>query len=193
MIAHDFKLPIQNLKITADEKQKAQLAILEDTINNLLVYSKIKLKQIELKLKPTNLKAVINPILKLNFAQIINKELNLQIEVADVQVLTDEYWLSFIIRELISNAIKYSDQQLTIEAYQIEDDIVITIVNDGQLIVSNELDQIFEKAYIGSNTKINATGYGLYYATVIAKKLNYKLGYEVNNGLNQFKLIINNH
>lgn len=49
----------------------------------------------------------------------------------------------------------------------------LTTSNDGKIVRPEELDLVFDKGYTGSNTTDGATGFGLYYSSLIAHKLNY--------------------
>ena len=65
---------------------------------------------------------------------------------------------------LIDNAIKYSDssQKIDINLNRLEDDVVLSVSDQGIGIPESEQDKIFDKFYrVGSSTVHNTKGSGL--------------------------------
>lgn len=191
LFVHDLKLPIQNLKLISNDEGMSQVLILEQLVDNLLNFSKISLNNIDLKIAKVELDCVLNEIIKSNFNQIYDKQIKLTANIINITLRTDEYWLSFILKQLIDNGIKYCDKQLFISCYNDDKRVVIKISNDGILIRTDELSQIFDKGYIGSNSNSNATGYGLYYAKEVTDKLNCTIEADTTNGLNNLSITFN--
>ncbi|WP_265182118.1 ATP-binding protein [Geomicrobium sp. JCM 19055] len=95
-------------------------------------------------------------------------------------VYTDKKWCGFIVRQLLTNAIKYSPEggniciQVSID---INKHVNVTINDEGTGIQSHDLPRIFDKGFTGENGRIqhSATGMGLYLAKEISKKLHIRL------------------
>lgn len=103
---------------------------------------------------------------------------NLAIDVDDIQVdvLSDQKWLSFIIRQILSNAVKYSHKGDIITIYGTKDDEghqQLHIQDTGDGIDPADVPRIFQKAFTGSTGRKQSasTGMGLYLAQNSAKKL----------------------
>ena len=103
---------------------------------------------------------------------------NLAIDVDDIEisVLTDQKWLSFIIRQILSNAVKYSHKGDTITIYVTKDEEghqKLHIQDTGEGIDPADLPRIFHKSFTGSTGRKQSasTGMGLYLAHNSAKKL----------------------
>lgn len=188
LFIHDLKQPIQNLKLFASEEEKVEINEIENALNNLLNFSKISLNTIELNVSKANIELIINKILQSNFNIIIDRGITITRDYANSEVITDVYWLNFILKQLIENAIKYAQQQIKISVNNSNDRLIITIINDGILVKKDELEQIFERGYVGANAAMQATGYGLYYANEVANKLNCQLKFEIINDLNQMEI-----
>lgn len=191
LLIHDLKLPIQNLKLTADSQSLSEISSLETLVDNLLNFSKISLQTVDLKITKVNLQEVINSIIKSNFDLILDKQIQISTEFVDATISSDGYWINFVIKQLVNNAIRYCDRLIVISIVENQNQIVIKIANDGKLIRSDELVSIFEKGYTGSNASFKSTGYGLYYSSQIASKLGCELDAEINQNLNTFKITFN--
>ncbi|WP_146548662.1 sensor histidine kinase [Rummeliibacillus suwonensis] len=115
---------------------------------------------------------------------------NLAIDVADleVSVLSDQKWLSFIIRQILSNAVKYSHRGDTITIYVTTDEKghqQLHIQDTGEGIDPADLPRIFQKSFTGSmgRKQSASTGMGLYLAQNSAKKLGISI--DVHSIVNQ--------
>lgn len=105
---------------------------------------------------------------------------------ADV-VINDELTMPFddkltaaVLREIIDNAIDYSDDgtDITIRAYRMSSQVQVDIQDHGQGIAEEELSQIFDKFKRGSNAKFMqpvGKGLGLYIAKGIVEMMGGKL------------------
>ena len=98
-------------------------------------------------------------------------------------ILTDEKWFLFIIEQILSNALKYSNQG-TIHIY-LEDEL-LCIEDEGIGINESSLKRVFEKGYTGENghQEKNSSGLGLYLVNQISKQLDLPISIEskVNKG-----------
>ncbi len=92
---------------------------------------------------------------------------------------TDEKWLTFILSQIVQNAIKYFDKQenkLTIYSQDNGTNILLVIEDNGCGIKASDLSRVFEKGFTGSNrNKANATGMGLYLSKKLCDRLGLKL------------------
>ena len=104
------------------------------------------------------------------------KNLAIDIDNVEISVLTDQKWLSFIIRQILSNAVKYSHKGDTITIYVTKDEEghqKLHIQDTGEGIDPADLPRIFQKSFTGSTGRKQSasTGMGLYLAQNSAKKL----------------------
>ncbi len=188
LFIHDLKLPLQNLKLISTKEEQTEILIMENLIDNLLNFSKISFKSIDLKIKKVNIEEVLNRVIKNNFNLIMEKKIKLEVEYNEMIIATDYYWLEFVFKQLINNSINYCENKIIIQVIDFEKKIEIIISNNGELIRNDELELIFEKGYTGSNAANNATGFGLYYSKIICEKLNFNLIATTNEELNKFKI-----
>lgn len=106
----------------------------------------------------------------------MEKNLAVNIEGNDAAVVTDRKWCRFIIRQILTNAIKYSpsDTSLTFRtAVTEQENIYLDIIDEGPGIQPHDLPRIFDKGFTGGNGRIHnaATGLGLYLAQTVAAKI----------------------
>ncbi|WFA87607.1 sensor histidine kinase [Paenibacillus amylolyticus] len=110
-------------------------------------------------------------------------EKNITIEVTGntaATVYTDKKWCGFVMRQLLTNAIKYSptDGKVSIHIdLQENENVMVSIMDEGPGIQTHDLPRIFDKGFTGENGRVqhSATGMGLYLAKEISKKLHIRL------------------
>ncbi len=97
-------------------------------------------------------------------------------------VITDAKWLSFIIGQLVSNALKYTDSG-GISIYM--EGSALVIQDTGIGIKDEDLPRIFDRGFTGYNGRNDqkSTGIGLYLCSVIAKRLGHSITAESEVGV----------
>ena len=97
----------------------------------------------------------------------MQKGIGFDVDLEITNVLSDAKWLSFIIRQLLTNAIKYSEaSDIMITKLSEDDQTKLEIKDSGRGIDPKDLPRIFDKGFT-STTKHQdhaATGMGLYLA-----------------------------
>lgn len=106
----------------------------------------------------------------------MEKNLAVSIEGSDAAVVTDRKWCRFIIRQILTNAIKYSPTgtSLTFRTTDTEqENVFLDIIDEGPGIQPHDLPRIFDKGFTGGNGRIHnaSTGLGLYLAQTVAAKI----------------------
>lgn len=110
----------------------------------------------------------------------LEKGLAVEIGALEGTVLSDAKWLAFIIRQLLSNAVKYSEANTEIHIYMERDERghqLLHIQDFGIGIKQEDLPRVFQKSYTGTvgREKTVSTGMGLYLANQAANKLGLEL------------------
>ncbi|GAA0382234.1 sensor histidine kinase [Bacillus horti] len=95
-------------------------------------------------------------------------------------VYTDKKWCGFVMRQLLTNAIKYSPTGGNVSIHMglhENESVIVTIKDEGPGIQAHDLPRIFDKGFTGENGRVqhSATGMGLYLAKQISKKLHIRL------------------
>lgn len=180
IIAHDLRSPIGQLKNALDlvgkdylspekfQKISATLSSevdqLHSTLTNLLRWSISQLQGIKANPEKVALTPVLQKKLSLFKQKTEEKNIVIDIEGSGLYVLADPDHLLLVLRNLISNAIKYSypNSTILIRTYS-KDNRVIIEINDKGIGMTDEIRQsIFASENIISNTgTANEKGTGL--------------------------------
>lgn len=112
-------------------------------------------------IKEYALDEIVRKAIRKYAGQFIRKKIRLVYEGTDTIVLTDEKWLSFIVEQLLSNAVKYTSQG---EVCISVENKCLTVRDTGIGIAPEDVPRIFEKGYTGYNGRLDkkSTGIGLY-------------------------------
>lgn len=181
--AHEIKIPIGALSLTFDNTKNYTLKKETDKIfqlvEQMLYYARSENTEKDYFVKQLQLEEVIhNVILKFRHSLMERKAI---INIHDIEnvIYTDEKWLTFILSQIVQNAIKYFDKQenkLTIYSQDNGTNILLVIEDNGCGIKASDLSRVFEKGFTGSNrNKANATGMGLYLSKKLCDRLGLKL------------------
>lgn len=106
----------------------------------------------------------------------------------NIEVLTDKKWCSYMIEQILANAIKYSpkheNKNIYITLRTNKDEIILMIKDEGIGIDTEDVPRVFEPFFTGNNGRNDrsATGIGLYMVKFISQKLNHKVGISSNKG-----------
>ena len=96
---------------------------------------------------------------------------------ADLTVLTDRKWLMFIVSQLLTNAVRYSQPggRVRVSAERRAGAIDLKVEDEGIGIEPHDLPRVFDLYFTGSNGRRfgESTGIGLYLVRQIADQLRY--------------------
>ncbi|WP_244638108.1 sensor histidine kinase [Clostridium fungisolvens] len=188
---HEIKTPITTAKLILDtisfQEQstvtslKEELDKIDSYVEKVLYYSRSNDFSKDYVISEAFINNVVKESVKKHSIIFIRKHINFLNKIDDrLTVDTDKKWLAFIIDQIVSNALKYTEDGGTISFYTSKNhnEIVLTIEDDGIGINREDIDRIFSKSFTGNNGRDNnlkATGMGLY----LAKKLSTKLGHRL--------------
>ena len=83
-----------------------------------------------------------------------------------LMVYSDSKWLRFVVHQLLTNALKYSDEGKTIavRAYCTQTAVVLSVEDEGCGIQPEDIPRIFDLFFTGQNGRLRgeSTGLGLY-------------------------------
>lgn len=182
MWMHQIKTPIFAMHLllsdgTSDKDKEisSELFKIEQYVSMALNYLRLDSGKNDLVLKPYRLDALIRQSIRKFAPLFIRKKLAINYTPTNVSVLTDDKWLTFILEQLLSNAVKYTAEG-SVSIYM-ENDITLVIEDTGIGIAPEDLPRIFEKGYTGYNgrTDKKASGLGLYLCRQTADMLSHTL------------------
>lgn len=192
---HQIKTPIAAIRVLIQNqdnkpmyKRKEALLLegelfkIEQYAHMALQYLRLETMSQDLSLKSYRLYDIVANALKKYGVIFIGKELAINVENFDVEVITDEKWLQFVIEQIISNSIKYTyTGNISIK---MKDDHTLCISDTGIGIRSEDLPRIFERGFTGYNGRMDkkSTGIGLYLCKRVINKLSHSLEVKSNIG-----------
>ncbi|ASK79011.1 hypothetical protein CF386_08050 [Paraphotobacterium marinum] len=144
---------------------KQSSSILQDHLNNLIENRKIEAGNFSIKLKQTNIKQLIEDCGLIFYTNPDNRKRKFSVFISNdgmpESIMTDPVKIRQILINLISNAIKFSQQgPILINLSRHENNLYISITDQGIGIKKSSQKHIFE-AYSRENDKIAGTGLGL--------------------------------
>lgn len=198
---HEFKIPLSAALLMSEKIKdacirteiKEQLERMSLQVNMMVQGCRLQSPLFDLKIKQVSLKACVKSSIRNNQFFLIQKGFEMDTAVDEVTVYTDEVWLTYILDQILNNAVKYAKPETeTGENRRIRfwtetppDMIRLFIEDNGEGILECDIRRIFEKGYTGSNDhngKYKSTGMGLYLADKIAKRLEHELSVESRYG-----------
>lgn len=111
----------------------------------------------DLQIKETPLEECVKESIQNNQFFLIQKGFSLNIDVKDVSVYTDKTWLTYILDQLINNAIKYTKAEseenpsLKIWINKTQNEVELLLEDSGEGIKDCDIRRIFDKGFTGSN------------------------------------------
>ena len=177
--AHEIKTPIAALSLYAenkrDESLKYEIRKIEEYVEQVLYYARSDMPEKDYFVKKIKLNELIHPLILKNKDILLYEHITMNVHDLDEFVYTDEKWLSFMISQVLNNAIKYLDKdKKEIEIYsEVHDNqVVLVVLDNGCGIRASDMPRIFDKGFTGSNRKREyATGIGLYLVKKLSEKL----------------------
>ena len=141
-------------------------------------YQKIKSTTNDFSFAEIPLNKVIRENIRKYARLFIAKKLAVRYEETALRVLTDEKWISFVLGQIITNAVKYSDKgSITISAYGDECNTYLSVKDEGIGISPEDLPRVFERGYTGYNGRADkkSTGIGLFLCKSVTRMLGHKI------------------
>ncbi|RKW37217.1 MAG: sensor histidine kinase [Lachnospiraceae bacterium] len=185
---HQIKTPITvcNLilgKPDADHRLKEQMIYIEEYTNMAMNYLKLLERTSDMDIYEVDLDIIISSIVKKYSLIFIEKKISLDYTPTNAKVISDAKWLSIMLEQIISNALKYTKSGKISINFD-KELLKLSIKDTGIGIPSKDIKKIFDRGYSGFNGRVNekSSGLGLYMVGRIAQILNIKI--EVYSKLN---------
>ena len=185
---HQIKTPITvcNLilgKPDADHRLREQMIYIEEYTNMAMNYLKLLERTSDMDIYEVDLDIIISSIVKKYSLIFIEKKISLDYTPTNAKVISDAKWLSIMLEQIISNALKYTKSGKISINFD-KELLKLSIKDTGIGIPSKDIKKIFDRGYSGFNGRVNekSSGLGLYMVGRIAQILNIKI--EVYSKLN---------
>lgn len=190
--AHETKTPISLLTILLDNhsheipedifiKLEHTRNRIQEYVDQMLFYARLKGGRKDYTFEEIWLSECLEDILEDYRPLLEEKCFTIDTEMLKTKVFSDKRGLRFLLSQIISNSIKYTQKEaapkIELRYKTLEEYNVLTIKDNGIGVKSCDLPYIFEKGFTGDSgeNRKKATGMGLYLAKEIAEDLKLKL------------------
>ncbi|WP_413306751.1 sensor histidine kinase [Bacillus sp. 1P10SD] len=179
---HEVKTPLTAMHLMLehmnDEPLKTKLTYEWIRIHHLLDQQlhqrRIPFMENDLYIEQTDLKSIIFTEIRGLQSWCMQKRIGFDVNLQVPSVLSDSKWLAFIVRQLLTNAVKYSEaSDILITSFEKMGQTILEVQDFGRGIDPKDIPRIFEKGFTSTiNHHDNkATGMGLYLAKKASKPL----------------------
>lgn len=185
---HEVKLPIAAAKLMIDnhrqqipEGLEREIERIESYTEQALFYARSNDVEKDYFIREMPLSDIVNEAVSLNRRELLAMQVNLSLHDLELKVYTDAKWMIFILNQILSNSLKYTnDVAPCIEIYGVTsgENTSLLIKDNGIGIREEEISRVFEKGFTGSNGRMKkkSTGIGLY----LCRKLCNRLGHSID-------------
>ncbi len=180
--AHQIKTPIASMRLHLQNEDSAlsrtlssDLHRIEQYVEMVLTFLRLNSESTDYVIKEYDLDKIVKQAVRKFSSDFIGRKLSLVYEPLNTTVITDEKWLSFVIEQVLSNALKYTlAGNITIT---LENEKTLRIRDTGIGIAPEDLPRVFENGYTGYNgrTDKKASGIGLYLCKRICNNLGHNI------------------
>lgn len=191
MWAHQIKTPIAALNLLLQSKEtdtgmcRQELFKIEGYVEMALNYLRFDGMSNDMVLSSVSLSSMAKQVVKKFRTVFIHKHISVQLENLDYNILTDEKWFVFVLEQIVSNAVKYTNEgSVTISAREEGRRILVEVKDTGIGIQSEDIPRLFQKGFTGYNGRMDkkASGLGLYLSKGVCNKLGHGLDVESVRG-----------
>ena len=180
--AHQIKTPISAMSLTLQKEDSAlarslsaELTRIGQYVEMVLTYLRLDSDSTDYVFRTCDLDSLVRQAVRKFGGEFISRKLKLCYTPLEMQVVTDEKWLSFVVEQALSNALKYTPAG-SVSIYR-EEPQTLCIRDTGIGIAAEDLPRIFEKGFTGGNgrTDRRASGIGLYLCRRICRNLGHTI------------------
>lgn len=183
--AHQIKTPIaamrlalQNEDTPLSRRLTGEVGRVEQYVQMALTYLRLGSDSSDYVIRSCALDDVVRPAVRRFAGEFIQRKIQLNYQMLNYTVITDEKWLGFVVEQVLSNALKYTPQG-SVSIYM-EPEGVLCIRDTGIGVAPEDLPRVFEKGYTGYNGRSHrkASGLGLYLCREILTRLGHSVSAE---------------
>lgn len=211
-ITHEIRTPLTLINLSVEDTEDLDIqepalkknlqAIsknckrLLNLINQLLDFRKMEDKVMKPNLVPSDIVKLVSETIERfepSFTT-MNKTLSFHCEEETLVIPIDTEFVTKILSNLLNNARKYSDTFTHVELKRQDEEVVLTLQNDGQLIPRDKAEHIFQPfTRLDGSDHTLGTGIGLPLARSLAQLLNGQLALKDDAEYNTFVLTLPVH
>lgn len=198
MWIHEVKTPLAAAKLILEnhpseisEAMDEEMRQINYYLEQALYYARSNSVEKDYIVKELSLKDVVQNCVRSNAKILIGNKVKIQMEDLDYKIFCDEKWISFILNQIISNAVKYKkeDAHISFGVEQKDNQIFLKVTDNGIGISSKDLPRVTQKGYTGTTGRNyhKSTGMGLYLCKKLCDKL--QLSFKIESMEEQYTTV----
>ena len=169
---HQVKTPMAAMNMllqkedTPESRQlQQQLFRMEEYVEMILHFTRLEESGTDFVFDSYDLDELIRKTIRKYASVFVQKKIAICYDTISAHVLTDEKWFCFVLEQVLSNALKYTNQGS------------VTIADTGIGIAPEDVPRVFEKGYTGYNGRADhkSTGLGLYLCKRTMNRLHHSI------------------
>ena len=190
---HQVKTPITAMKLMLQNENSASSARLqtdlprdlrrelhriEQYVDLALTFMRLDSETTDYVIKEHELDVIIKSAVRGFAGEFISRHLRLIYNECGRKIVTDAKWFSFVLEQVLSNALKYTPEGSV--SIFVENDDTLCIRDTGIGINPEDMPRVFENSYTGRNGRgeSHSSGIGLYLCRRICNNLNHTISIE---------------
>lgn len=182
---HQIKTPIAAMRLTlqgegtpAARRLMTELGRVEQYVDMALTYLRLEEGGSDYVIRTCAVDDVVRAAVRRFAGEFIDRRIALDYTPVEWETVTDGKWLTFVVEQLLSNALKYTGQDGTVRIYREGDDLCIR--DSGMGIAPEDLPRVFDMGYTGQNGRLDrrSSGIGLYLCRRICRNLRHEIRIE---------------
>lgn len=187
---HEVKTPITAIDLVCKNhpteetlRIQRELQEVEHFVEQALYYARSEVVEKDYFIKEMKLSDIVYPVILEYRTMLLEHHVQIAADELENYVYTDEKWIQFILKQLLSNAVKYArkdNAKIRIYSQEADGKKYLTVEDNGIGIAQSDLGRVCEKGFTGRNrAKKKSTGMGLYLAKRLCDRLG--IGFKIHS------------
>lgn len=191
---HEVKTPITAIDLVCKNhpteetlRIQKELQEIERFVEQALYYARSEVVEKDYFIKEISLSEIVYPVILEYRTMLLEHRVQIVADDLELCVYTDEKWIQFILKQLLSNAVKYArkdNAKIHIYSQVVDGKKYLTVEDNGIGIAQSDIGRVCEKGFTGRNrAKKKSTGMGLYLAKRLCERLGIGLSVTSKEGV----------
>ena len=177
-VSHDLRTPLARIRFGLDTlaeedepklRQRFEQRISDNVdemvelVETLLNYARLDQAMINLEKRSVSLTSIVASCIKTKIVD--DKQIAFDGE-NEINVLGDPAYLMILVNNLLQNALNYGESQVIVSISQTDENVVLSVSDDGSGIPEDDRQQIIKPFIRGNDSEQSVKGYGMGLAIV---------------------------
>jgi signal transduction histidine kinase len=177
---HEIKTPIAVIRLLQQTDMDAsslreEIMKIENYVDQALYYAKLDSFNQDYDIQNCDMIQITNAIIKSHAKTFFSKKIRIEMQASSMEVQSDPKWLHFIVNQLLTNSLKYTEYggEIAVSTLETSQEKQLIIRDSGIGISQKDLPRIFNRGFTGETGRVftKSTGMGLYLAQQLSNKL----------------------